>query len=415
MCQSSQTFADPGLDSHAAARSGAARRHHNRQGTVVLTLASALAILHVLRAPVGGLFRHVLDLAQGQVARGHRVGIMAADSGGSAQDEERLRALAPGLRLGVHRIPMARQLGLGDFAALRRVAALIAETAPQVVHGHGAKGGAYARLARTGPAIRVYTPHGGSLHYARFTARGVVYGTAERIMMARTDLALFESEFARDAYRRMIGTPRCITRVIHNGIRVDEMVPVEPSAGAADLVFVGELRPLKGPDVLLEAMAQLRGRGRPLTAAIAGDGAEREALRRQAERAGLADSVRFLGHCPARQAFALGRILVVPSRAESLPYIVLEALGAGLPVIATRVGGIPEIFGPEDEAALVPPGDAQSLAAAVAAALDDPAAARARAALLGRRIRERFSQDAMVDGILAAYGEAIRAKFTQSH
>ena len=90
--------------------------------------AASLKILHVLRAPVGGLFRHVIDLAQGQVARGHRVGIVAAGSGGTAQGEEQIRALTPQLALGMSRIPMERQLGLGDVAAVRHVNQRIAAT-----------------------------------------------------------------------------------------------------------------------------------------------------------------------------------------------------------------------------------------------------------------------------------------------
>jgi glycosyltransferase involved in cell wall biosynthesis len=103
----------------------------------------------------------------------------------------------------------------------------------------------------------------------------------------------------------------------------------------------------------------------------------------------------------------------VPSRAESLPYVVLEAAGAAVPVIASGVGGIPEIFGPE--AALLPPGDPQRLAEAIAAALDDPAATRARAEHLSHRIRALFSQDAMVEGVLDGYWEAIRLKSSRSH
>jgi len=103
----------------------------------------------------------------------------------------------------------------------------------------------------------------------------------------------------------------------------------------------------------------------------------------------------------------------MPSRAGSLPYIVLEAAGAGVPVIATQVGGVPEIFGPN--VPLVPPGDPPALADAIAAALDNPAASRAAAERLRERIRAGFSQTAMVDGILAAYGEAIRSNFPQSH
>ncbi len=376
-------------------------------------MASApLAILHVLRAPVGGLFRHVLDLAEGQVARGHRVGVVAASSLERTPADDRLAELASGLALGVHRIPMQRQLGLGDVTALRHVGRCIAAAKPDVVHGHGAKGGAFIRLARGAGAIRVYTPHGGSLHYGH-SPLGLLYGAVERLLIPRTELFLFESEFARHAFKAMIGSPRAIVRVIHNGIGRSEMTPVEPAADAADLVFVGELRRLKGPDVLIEAIAKLHRTGRRVHAVIAGDGPERAELQASAKDAGVAEHIRFIGYVPARSAFAQGRLLVMPSRAESLPYIVLEAAAAGLPMVATRVGGVPEIFG--SEAALVPPGDAAALANAIAAALDDPAGTRAAAVRLRERVCTQFSQDAMVDGVLAAYDEALGVKFRRSH
>jgi glycosyltransferase involved in cell wall biosynthesis len=103
---------------------------------------------------------------------------------------------------------------------------------------------------------------------------------------------------------------------------------------------------------------------------------------------------------------------VVASRAESLPYIVLEAAAAGVPMVATQVGGIPEIFG---DAPLVPPGDQARLADALASALDDPASCRDRADRLRERVRSLFSQDAMVEGVLAAYCAAIESKSRRSH
>jgi len=200
---------------------------------------------------------------------------------------------------------------------------------------------------------------------------------------------------------------------VFNGISSAEMVPVEPRRGAADLVSVGEFRHIKGTDILLEALAQLHGAGRRVSLAVAGDGEEGPALREQVARLGLGASVRFLGHTPAREAFTHGRLLVMPSRADSLPYVAIEAGGAGIPIVASGVGGIPEILGPDG--VMVPPGDPTQLAAAVAAALDDPARARAAAARLRERIGALFSQDAMVEGVLAGYGEAIGHKFKQSH
>src|SRR5580693_6543495 len=114
------------------------------------TAASApgsLKILHIARAPLGGLFRHVLDLARGQAARGHRVGLIVDSLTGGARADAVLAELAPQLALGVARVPIARHLSLGDLAAWQFVGRRIATLDPDVLHGHGAKGAALARLA----------------------------------------------------------------------------------------------------------------------------------------------------------------------------------------------------------------------------------------------------------------------------
>jgi glycosyltransferase involved in cell wall biosynthesis len=108
---------------------------------------------------------------------------------------------------------------------------------------------------------------------------------------------------------------------------------------------------------------------------------------------------------PAREAFAMARTVVVPSRAEAMPYIVLEAVAGGKPVIATRVGGIPEILGP-DSTALVEPGSAPSLAAAMSGAILDPSSLNA--AMPDRaHFAQRFSVETMADGVMSAYGAAL--------
>jgi len=368
-----------------------------------------LNILHVLRTPVGGLFRHVLDLTRGQIARGHRVGlIMDADTGGPAADAA-LSALAPSLALGLSRQPMRRAPGLADLAALTHVARRFGATPSDVVHGHGAKGGAYARFAwNAGAAIRAYAPHGGSLHYDRDSLAGRAYLGTERLLLPRTDVVIVESAHSAEIYRRKIGAPR-LARVVHNGVAPDEFVPVAEASDATDLLFIGELRRLKGVDVLIDAIARLHGDGRRVTATVVGAGAEREIFEQQAAALGLADTIRFLGAMPARRAFALGRVLVVPSRAEGLPYVVLEAGAAGKPVIATRVGGNSEILG-TDAGRLVPAEDAAALAAAIAASLDRPAETAVAAATLRARIGAGFTVDAMVEGVLAAYSEAMAAR-----
>lgn len=360
-------------------------------------------IIHVLRAPVGGLFRHVIDLAAGQVARGHRVGLVTDSHTGDARTHAILGALARDLPLGVTRIPMRRQPGPGDVFAIWHVADRLRTSCADAVHGHGAKGGAFARLAPAPPGIvRAYTPHGGSLHTA---VGGKVHILLERILMRRGNLYLFESAFAHDAFRRKVGDPPGVVRVVHNGVRPEEFEPVATGAGACDLVFLGELRALKGIDVLIDAVGRLRAAGRPLTAAIVGDGPEASALRARAERLGLAHAVRFHTPLPARAAFALGKIVILPSRAESLPYVALEAAAAGKPLVATRVGGIPEIFGPLGDT-LVPPDDAGALAGAISAMLDDPDATSRAAQALRARIAAGFSIDVMVDAVLSAYEQA---------
>ena len=366
--------------------------------------ASSLAILHVFRAPVGGLFRHVVDLARGQAAAGHRVGIVADASTGGARAEAILAELTPVLALGMTRVPMSRHLGLSDLTAVRRVAQVITASGADVIHGHGAKGGAYARLVGT-RALRAYTPHGGSLHFAPRSPIGLVYLTLERVLLPRTDLILFESAYARDVYQARIGTPAASVRVIHNGVAAAEFAPVTSAADASDVVFIGELRRLKGVDVLIEALSLLNAGGQSVSATIVGSGPEAAEFAALARMRGLA-KVTFPGAMPAREAFARGRILIVPSRAESLPYIVLEAAAAGLPMLATNVGGIPEIFGPHSDA-LLPPGDAGKLAEAIRSALADPTRIRACALALRDRVRTEFSAEAMVAAVLAAYRAAV--------
>ena len=368
---------------------------------------AALNILHVLRAPVGGLFRHVLDVSREQVARGHRVGMIADSRTGGAHAERVLRELEPSLALGLSRVAMQRQPSPSDVFALGHVMARIAQTKADVVHGHGAKGGAFSRLAfNTSRAVRVYTPHGGSLLFSNDTLAGKIYLTTERLLMPRGDLYLFESAFSAEAFNRKIGRPRGLVRIVHNGVTRAEFEPITPAPDATDLIFMGELRELKGVDLLIDAIALLRSEGRSVTATLVGAGPDEAMFHAQVERLKLADRIRFRPAMPARQAQALGRVMVMPSRMELLPYVVLETAAAAIPLIATRVGGIPEIYGPQAEA-LVAPNDAPALARAIAKTLDNADAAAAAARQLRERVAASFTVKAMVDGVLAAYDAAL--------
>jgi glycosyltransferase involved in cell wall biosynthesis len=371
---------------------------------------TSLKILHVLRAPVGGLFRHVMDVAQGQIERGHRVGLIVDSMTGGARADAILAELTSRLALGVQRVPITRELHPRDLLALWRISRWVSAVAPDVLHGHGAKGAALARLTPTArDAIRVYTPHGGSLIYCPGTLAGGFYRSLEGILNPLTDLFLFESTYVADLYRRVIGRPHGMVRVVRNGIAETEFEPIAPRPDATDVVCVGELRPVKAIDVLIEAIAILKQSGRRVSATLAGEGADGTKLRAQAHRLGVTDQIHFIGHCPARQAFAMGRMFVIPSRAESLPYVLLEAAAAGMPIVATDVGGNAEIFGPQS-GQLIPPDDVAALTGAITAALDNPERMQGGAHALRLRVRSEFSLRTMVECNLAAYREALATR-----
>jgi glycosyltransferase involved in cell wall biosynthesis len=371
-----------------------------------MTSDQPLRILHAVRAPVGGIFRHVLDLANGQADRGHHVGIIADSLTGGERAETALNEIAPRLKLGVHRLAIHREPFPTDILVWAHFMRLIRRLKPEVLHGHGAKAGAFIRLKpRSKETIRVYTPHGGSLHYPLNTLKGALYSRLERALMNSTDLFLFESSFARDTYQRTIGIPRGLVRCVFNGVTADEFDPIVKAADATDIVYVGEFRHIKGADLLIDAVARLHADGRPVTLTLAGDGEEMEALKSQVQRLGLAEAVRFIGHVKARYGFSKGGVLVVPSRGDSMPYVVIEAAAAGIPMVAANVGGIPEIFGSHTDA-LFAPNIMGAVADAIETALEDPEAAATRAKSLRERIFLHFSQKAMVEGVLAGYRDA---------
>lgn len=370
-------------------------------------MTQSLRILQVMRAPVGGLFRHVADLTRGLRARGHSVGLVVDSLASDAQTEKRLLALAEFADLGVHAMPMPRVLGRGDLFTPIKVRRLARKLSIDILHGHGAKGGFYARLAHIGlrAPMALYTPHGGVLHFSARSKSGKAFHWLERRLLAQTGAIIFESSFARETYSQLITAPTCRTEIIYNGLDAGEFEPVAPAENVADFVFVGELRELKGIFPLVEAMVGLRRPdGAPATLVIAGDGPQRAELEARIAALSLRERVKLVGSQPARAVFSQGRVAVLPSLAESLPYVVLEATAAQLPVVTTSVGGIPEIFAGTAES-LVPPGNADALAAAMQSVLDRPALAQAEMGKRLARVATEFSLDTMVTRIEALYRE----------
>ncbi len=338
---------------------------------------------------------------------GHAIGVICDSRSGGAAAAKQLRKLSENCSLGVQRVAMNRQIGLYDMTAYRAVRRFALDSNAGILHGHGAKGGAYARLAARSlkrqriKTLAFYTPHGGSLHYDPQKLSGRVFLDLERRLASCTDGLVFESAYSAGVYEAKVGSAPCERLIVPNGLWPQEFYDVVLDVDAADFLFVGELRHLKGVDLMLNALANIRP-GCKVTAVIVGSGPDETAFRNLANQLGLDKAVRFAGAMPARKAFALGRCLVVPSRAESFPYIVLEAAAAQLPMILTNVGGIPEIVsGTETE--LCRPDDVPSLEAQMAAFLDNPEIFLQHSRALQSVVAERFTATGMAQSIINFY------------
>ncbi|SDR56860.1 Glycosyltransferase involved in cell wall bisynthesis [Rhizobiales bacterium GAS113] len=371
-----------------------------------------LRILHVFRAPVGGLFRHVEDLTRAQIARGHKVGIFCDASTGGPRGEGILASLEPLLALGLTRLPMRRNPHPSDLGALAALGRLKRSVRPDVIHSHGSKGGVYGRLSaliRRDGVVRAYTPHGGSFNHQPGTALHWLYMRVEGLLERATDIFTFESEFIADRYTAYVGRPKRPARVIWNGLHPQEFEPVVPGPKATDLVYIGEFRAAKGLPTLISALALLRERGHAASITLVGAGPDEQELRSGLTQQGLIGNATILPPQAAREAMKRGRVMVVPSRAESLPYVILEAAAARIPLIATKVGGVPEIFGPF-ASMLLPRDDPQALADAIECRLGASSEQLAgEAAALAAFVEKRFSVDAMADGVISAYREVVTA------
>ncbi|WP_181702907.1 glycosyltransferase family 4 protein [Chthonobacter albigriseus] len=376
-----------------------------------MTTSKTLRIVHCVRAPSGGTFRHIQDLALAQQAGGHDVGLICDATPYGALEEAAINDLGGRLSLGLRRVPMERKISFSDLGATLDVLAHLRSVAVDVLHGHGAKGGAYARTIGTllrlsgRSTIRIYCPHGGSLHYDPASREGRVYFRLERFLQRMTDGFVFVSGYEEDTFRAKVGDPTRPYRRVYNGLRPAEFEPIEPTPDMADVFYMGMMRDLKGPGVLIEALDILASRhGLAPSVRMVGEGPDRPAYEARVKDLGLDARVSFHDAMPTRRALSQGRILIVPSYAESMPYVVLEAIAARVPMIATRVGGIPEIFR-ERSGRLVTPGDPDGLADAIAWTIRNEAEARADALVFGRELAGTFSVERMATEIEAFYGD----------
>jgi glycosyltransferase involved in cell wall biosynthesis len=345
----------------------------------------------------GGPVEHTVTLAGGLVAAGVEVRATCA----TAAIAERLTAA--GARAAV--IPLRHQLDLGNARRVRRALAGV-----DVIHGQDRRAGLWIRLLAPAGAKRVYTVHGlpepylpppaGPAHpglRARLAYRGV-----DALLARRAEAIITVSRAVEHELVSRLGWPAERITVIPNG------VPIEPRlAERGDLVgTLTSFAPVKGLDVFLKAAAELTATRPETRFALFGSGPESAALQALAHDLGLNGAVSFPGHVPARDALARLGVFVLSSHMENAPLALLEAMTAGVPVVASRVGGVPELV-PAGTGLLVAPGDPAALAAAIERLLADPALASAQADAARRHVERSGGAAAMVARTLTLYEELL--------
>ena len=369
-----------------------------------------MKVAFVLGTSTGGTARHVRTLAAGCATRG----VMAGVFGPEQTDRDFGFSRLAGGQVSFTPVDIAdRPRVTRDLRAIRRLRRLLAAWRPDVAHAHGLRAGALTAIALAFVRPTVYHRRPAlvvTVHNAPPTggATGAVYRVLERIVAGRADSVLCVSPDLEERMRavgaRRVGralVPAAVPAAVPAEASAARPLPGEPAADRPLVLAVGRLAAQKGFGTLLEAAAGWRDlRPEPLLV-IAGEGPLEASLKSEAARLGL--DTRFAGHrddIPALLAAAA--VFVLPSTWEGQPLILQEALRAGVPIVATRVGGTPVLTG-EDAAVLVPPGDARRLADAVRAVLtDEVLAARLRKAAAGRG-HTLPSEDDAVTAALAEY------------
>ena len=300
-----------------------------------------------------------------------------------------------------------------DPQCLLALKAIMERRGVEVMHGHEFTMAVYgAAAARLGRLPHVITMHGGR-YYATALRRRVAF----RWAMRNSHRVVAVSEATRRDLEESLGRPARCVDVIPNGQRLRQGVrsKLRDELGLSDadflIVNVGNLYSVKGQDSLVRALARSlsEGPGLPLHLAIAGRGEQEVPLRTLALDLGIADRVHLLGfRDDVPDVLAAADLFALPSLSEGLPLALLEAMFAGLPVVASAVGGIPEVVRHDREGLLCTPGSAEELAAAVLALFRD-SALRDRIGRAGRDLAEtRYTPDAMASAYEALYRSALQ-------
>ena len=307
-----------------------------------------------------------------------------------------------------------------DFRALFSLIWLIIKEKPDIVHTHSSKGGILGRMAAkiAGVPHIIHTPHGHVFygHFGTFASK--VFLWVEKILSKFTDrmVALTDGE-KNDYISLSVCSPEKIFK-IHSGVdvnkfmqgngnRVEKRRALGLDQNEAVIGFVGWLLPIKGPDYLLKAMDYV-WQGHPeASLVLVGKGNMDVDLRAETLRKNANGKVKFLGwREDIDEIMPLFDMLVLPSLNEGMGRVLVEAMAAGKPVVASRVGGIPDLVRHGETGYLVPPADEEALANGIKKLLDDPAKAK-QMGQQGKEYCHQFSLEAMIEKLDNLYSDLI--------
>jgi glycosyltransferase involved in cell wall biosynthesis len=289
--------------------------------------------------------------------------------------------------------------------ALHRLRRLLARERVALVHAHGSRGALYAGLASRGLAVPLVW------HVRVADADPRLDG-----LLARLATAIVANSGATAARVRDLPGAAAKLAIVPNGVDLERFAPAVPDAGLSRALgldpavpvvgYFGRLEHGKGVDVLIDAAARLHDKLPPTAFLFVGDGPLREALVARAAAAGLPAC--FAGHRDDAPALLrLCAVVVLPSRQEAFGRVLIEAMAVGVPVVASHVGGIPEVCTDGVTALLVPPEDPDALAVAIALTLADEAATQARVEAARADVCARFTQSAHAARLQAVYARVL--------
>ena len=389
--------------------------------------APRVKILRVIaRLNMGGPALHVAYLTEGLTKRGYDTTLV---SGSLARGEDSMAFVADAHGVEVVRIDeLGREISpLRDLLATIRLAKLIRKERPQILHTHTAKAGTVGRVAALlagsrKPPIIVHTFHGHVLRGYFGPVRSLFFRLLERRLAAGTTALIAVSPQVRDDLVALGVAPRERFVVIRLGIELDERVAPELNGRGESrrylgipgdrfaVGWIGRMTAVKRTDDVLIAFKRLRDGGVDAVLCMVGDGPDRLQLEQRAHELGVARNTVFLGYqedvAPFYAAFDA---LVLPSGNEGTPVSVIEALAAELPVVATRVGGVPDVVRDGEDGFLVEAGATDDLADRLAQLAGDPAL-RARMGKQGReRVLPRYAVERLVEDIDELYRSLLSA------